>query len=45
MQFDELDEEYFQQQINEFVGKFGAEPLKEIYRIHRNTIHKKSSGC
>jgi hypothetical protein len=36
MQFDELDEEYFQQQINEFVGKFGAEPLKEIYRIHRN---------
>jgi len=36
MQLDELDEEYFQQQINEFVEKFGAEPLKEIYHIHRN---------
>jgi|GEM_PF-3485598 len=36
MQLDEIDEEYFQQQINEFVEKFGAEPLKEIYRIHRN---------
>jgi len=36
MKFDEVDEEIFQQQIDEFVEKFGAEPLKEIYRIHRH---------
>jgi len=36
LQFDEIDEEIFQSEINNFVGKFGAEPLKEIYHIHRN---------
>lgn len=40
MQFDEIDEEIFQSEINNFVEKFGAEPLKEIYHIHRNLSKK-----
>lgn len=40
MQLDELDEEYLEQQIKGFVDKFGAEPLKEIYHIHRNLSKK-----
>lgn len=36
MQFDEIDEEYFQEQINQFVEKHGGDALKDIYRLHRN---------
>lgn len=36
MQFDEIDEEIFQSEINNFVEKYGSDALKGIYHLHRN---------